>query len=97
MPAVLIEAGLCAMPTITCPVGEITEVVLHGRTGLVVPIGDQDAVTAALTRLATHPEEAAQFGRAARDHCLQRFTIDVVAEQWLAVLRRVAADDAPFK
>lgn len=89
MPAVLIEAGLCGLSSITCPVGEITEVVVDGVTGIVVPIGDQPAATSALARLARDPGEAHRLGAAARKHCLQRFSIEVVADQWLDVLRAV--------
>jgi glycosyltransferase involved in cell wall biosynthesis len=40
--------------------------VVDGRTGLVVPAGDQDALAARLTALAAAPELAARLGAAAR-------------------------------
>jgi glycosyltransferase involved in cell wall biosynthesis len=86
MPAVLIEAGLCSLPTITTPVGAITDVVRDGLTGLVVPIGDCAAFVDALAILIADPERRASLGEAAAVHCRARFTIEVTAPAWLAAL-----------
>ncbi len=88
MPAVLIEAGLAGLPTVACPIGAIEDVVVDGETGLIVPVNDVAALATALDRLAADPAMRERLGRAARLRCLQRFTIDVVAEQWSAVLSR---------
>ena len=40
MPATLIEAGLCGLPTISTPVGAIEDIIIDGETGRIVPIGD---------------------------------------------------------
>lgn len=41
-------------------------VIDHGRTGLIVPPGDEDALYGALVRLSSDPELTTQMGRAAR-------------------------------
>lgn len=89
MPAVLIEAGFCGLPTITCPVGAITDVVLDGDTGIVVPSDDVGATAGALEHLATDPARAKQMGGRAREHCLANFEIGVIAGQWTDVLQQV--------
>lgn len=90
MPAVLIEAGLCGLPSVSCPVGAIGDVVADGITGLMVPSDDVAALSEALTRLAADPALRERLGAAAAEHCRARFTIDVVAYQWAQVLRAAA-------
>lgn len=89
MPATLIEAGMCGLPSIATAVGSIDEVVLDGTTGIIVPCGDVEALVAALGDLAGNPDLRRDLGRAARVHCLTHFEIDVVARQWLTVLAAV--------
>jgi glycosyltransferase involved in cell wall biosynthesis len=86
MPAALIEAGLCGLPTVTTPVGAITDVVIDADTGFVVGIDDQAALDAALGRLIESAELRGRLGRAARLHCVERFTIDAVAPTWLRTI-----------
>ena len=88
MPAALIEAGMASLPTIATPVDAIPEVVVDGETGLLVPIGDQFSFEAAIRRLVDAPDTRAALGKAARQHCLARFSIETVAEQWGQLLDR---------
>ncbi|MEO6122945.1 MAG: glycosyltransferase family 4 protein [Ilumatobacteraceae bacterium] len=83
MPAVLIEAGLCHLSCVTTPVGAIADVVLGGHTGRVVPIGDQQAFTAAVRELAADETLRHEYGLAASEHCRANFTIAATAPAWL--------------
>ena len=83
MPATLIEAGFCGLPALATPIGSIEEIVLHDRTGLIVPVGDETALAAAVARLAGDADDRARLGAAAHEHCLAHFEIDVVADGWL--------------
>ena len=51
LPMVLSEASACGLPVISTSVGAIEEIVVHGETGLVVPVGDIAALTDALCQL----------------------------------------------
>lgn len=86
MPATLIEAGFCGLPSITTDIGSITDIVVDGETGLIVEPGDAGALRDAIRRLADDPVLAGELGRSARERCLARFEIDVVAAGWLEVL-----------
>jgi glycosyltransferase involved in cell wall biosynthesis len=88
MPATLIEAGLCGLPTVSTPVGSITDIVLHERTGIVTPIGDVAATTAAFERLRTDTALRTRLGDEAERYCLATFEIGVVATGWQAALER---------
>lgn len=86
MPAVLIEAGMMGVPAVATPVEGIVDIVLDGRTGHLVPVGDERRTAAAVASLASSGQDA---GRAAREHCTRRFEITPVAQGWQDVLDRV--------
>lgn len=91
MPAVLIEAGLTGLPSVTTPVGSITDVVVDEETGLVVPIGEEDAFTGAVRKLFDDPDLRRAYGAAARVRCEERFTIERTALEWCALLTDVTS------
>ncbi len=66
LPLVLPEAMSAGAPVVASRVGGVPELLEHGRTGLLVPVGDVDALAAALSRAATEPELFATMGREAR-------------------------------
>lgn len=86
MPAVLIEAGLCGLPAVATPVAAITDIVVDGATGRIVPIGDAKALADGIQQALGARSE---LGAAARRHCLEHFEIDVVAEAWERVIDKV--------
>jgi len=90
MPAVLLEAGLCALATVSTRIGAIPEVIVDGSTGLVVDPDDPVALAEAVTALLGDPPRRARMGAAARERCLTRYEMTPVAEEWESVLRRVA-------
>jgi glycosyltransferase involved in cell wall biosynthesis len=71
-------AGLCVVAT---PVGGIPDLVEHGRTGLLVPPDDPDALAATLDGLLADPAGAARLGAAARTRVRRGNDIDVVVDQ----------------
>jgi hypothetical protein len=72
---VLVEAALLAIPAVASRVGGIPEVVMDGRTGLLVPSDDPAALAHAATKLLRDPDLRHAMGQAAREHALARFTI----------------------
>ena len=86
MPGVLIEAGLSGVPAVATDVPGVRSVVADGQTGLVVGVDDLPAMTAAVAGLLCDPARRAAMGRAARDRCVERFTMEAVGTQWMAVL-----------
>jgi glycosyltransferase involved in cell wall biosynthesis len=88
MPATLIEAAFCGLPSIATPIGSIRDIVIDGETGTIVAPGDDEALGAVIERMATSPELRRELGEAARDRCRRFFEIDVVADGWLEVLER---------
>ena len=73
---VYVEAALLDKPSIACTSGGAPEVVLHEKTGLLVPPHDAAALAAAVNRLLDNRDEAAQMGRAGHEYVLENFRWD---------------------
>lgn len=88
LPTTLVEAAACGKPVVATPVGGIREVVVDGRTGLLVRYGDVGGLASATARLLTDKALADQFGAAALELARQRFDM----RTWAARLHAIYAD-----
>ena len=86
-PVALMEAMASGLPVVSTLHSGITEVVLAGRTGHLVPEGDVDALAGALLTLAREPDSWAALGRAGRDHVLAKYDVGPCTEQLVGVYR----------
>jgi glycosyltransferase involved in cell wall biosynthesis len=73
MPTVLVEALARAVPVVSTDVVGIGELVVDGRTGLLVPPEDAGGLAVAIDRLLTDPDLATRLGRAGRRLVAQRY------------------------
>lgn len=85
-----IEASACGTATVASNAPGLRETVRHGRTGLLVPHGDVEALAGALARL-LDPEVRDRMGRAARTMA-EAYTWDRAALAFEAVLESVATE-----
>ncbi|SMX24255.1 glycosyltransferase [Boseongicola aestuarii] len=60
------EASSCCLPVIVTPVGGLTDQVVDGETGLIVPEGDPNAMAAAMCRLSSDTKLMKQMGESGR-------------------------------
>ena len=83
---VYIEAQVCGLPIVStdCPGGP-REILLDGEAGLLVPVGDVNAVAGAIIRYLESPQLAAQHVAKGQES-LSRFQSDLVADKYLALL-----------
>ncbi|MCZ7589610.1 MAG: glycosyltransferase family 4 protein [Gaiella sp.] len=70
---VALEAMERGRPVVASTVGGLPEIVDDGRTGILVPPGDADALAAALVDLVRDPARAAAMGAAGRARALGEF------------------------
>jgi glycosyltransferase involved in cell wall biosynthesis len=68
-----VEASASGLPVIASRVGGLPEVVLDGKTGLLVPPGDIDALATAISRLLADPVLRVQMGQAGRQFVLEHY------------------------
>jgi glycosyltransferase involved in cell wall biosynthesis len=78
----VIPEGMAAgKPVIATNAGGPGEVIEDGITGLLVPLGDVDALCDAMLRLAENPEMRREMGEAARQVALRDYSIPVQARK----------------
>jgi glycosyltransferase involved in cell wall biosynthesis len=85
LPRTLVEAAACGLPLITTDVPGCREVVSDGVDGLLVPMGNSDALAQAIARLQDHPAFARQLGEAARRKARTQFDERIVIQRTMAV------------
>jgi glycosyltransferase involved in cell wall biosynthesis len=85
LPTALIEAAACGRAAVATAVGGVPEVVSHGQTGLLVPVGDVRALSAAIVALLSDRERRVTMGTAARVLAEERFDM----YRWARKLRSV--------
>ncbi len=86
-----LEAMSCEVPVIATEVGGVPEVVDHGETGFLFPVGDVDAMAAATVELLRDEPRRLEMGRLGRQRAIERFSEDRVVEMYRAVYAEVLA------
>ncbi len=88
VPQALAQAMACALPVVTTPVGSIEELVADGRTGVLVPPSDADALARALGALLDDPARARALGAAAHRHARERLGEEAMIGAMIEVFSR---------
>lgn len=91
LPRSLVEAAACGLPLITTDVPGCREVVSDGVDGLLVPMGNSEALAQAMARLQDDPAFARQLGDAARRKARAQFDERIVVERTMAVYAELCA------
>jgi phosphatidylinositol alpha 1,6-mannosyltransferase len=81
------------LPVVAPAAGGPLDLVDHGRTGLLVPPGDANAVREAVRALAADPERRAGYGAAGRA-AVEGRTWEAIGDRLLAHYAEVLADRA---
>jgi glycosyltransferase involved in cell wall biosynthesis len=82
LPVVLLEAARQGRPAVATAVGGVPEVVIHGKTGLLVEPDSPDAMAEGMITLLDDPRRAQRFGDAARQHFIANFSLDTCATSY---------------
>jgi glycosyltransferase involved in cell wall biosynthesis len=73
LPCSIVEAMTCGVPVVATAVNAVPEVVVPGRTGLLVPPGAPKLLGKAIAYLLDHPDEGSRMAGAARTQLGDRF------------------------
>jgi glycosyltransferase involved in cell wall biosynthesis len=95
MPGVLIEAGLSGLAVVATDVPGVRTIVNDGETGIVVGTEDREALIEATARMIGDPDQRSAMGRAARQRCVERFSLAAVGDRWLSLLDPWLGVDRP--
>ncbi|PZU09165.1 glycosyltransferase family 4 protein [Sphingomonas sp.] len=90
-PYSLAESMAIGAPSIVSDSFGNGEMVIDGETGLVVPIGDSEAMAAGILRLRDNPGALAEMGDRAYRRCAEWLDPDRVARETVALYRRAGA------
>ena len=89
-PNAVIEAAAAGLPILATRAGGTCDVVEDGDSGLLVPVGDEVAFSAALLQLAGDPELRARLGAAARQRVAANFSMDRMVAEFAALYEELA-------
>jgi glycosyltransferase involved in cell wall biosynthesis len=87
----ILESYAEGRAVVASDLGSRRELVHHGETGLLYPVGDTDALADAIATLSSKPHLAERMGRAGWEFVRQRHTPENHYEHLLALYERLAA------
>lgn len=87
----LIEAAACGLPCVGTRTGGIVDVIEDGRTGILVPPSDVDALGAAIASLLADPSLRSAFGAEGRARVHERFEVEASVDRYRALFQELAA------
>jgi glycosyltransferase involved in cell wall biosynthesis len=90
-PNAVLEAMAAGKPVVATRCGGTPEVVVDGKTGILVPPEDVDALAAALRTLAADPAKRLAMGAAGRDRASADFGVERLVKAYEALYNELAA------
>jgi glycosyltransferase involved in cell wall biosynthesis len=98
-PNASLEALAAGLPVIATDVGGAAEQVLDGKSGLLVPPANPEALSAAIVRLAGDKKLRQELSDAGRRHVLEHFSLEKMVSRYRGVIlgwrRQGTVVDAP--
>ena len=91
---VFLEAMAAARPIVAARAGGVPEVVVEGKTGLLVQYGNVDEIARAVHRLLADPDLRTAFGRAGQQRVDEQFTMSALVERVARLLQFLAQPTA---
>ena len=82
-----LEALSCGVPVVASDVGGLPELIQHGVTGYLEPVGDVERMAEAVLRLIQDPSRHQRFSDAARHDAIDRWKQQHVLDQYEAFFR----------
>lgn len=89
IPRILIEAASCSKPMITTDSSGCRDIVVHHKTGILVPASDASALTEAMSYIINSPSFLKSWGENARALVLEHFDKNIVIQKTLATYSRL--------
>lgn len=91
---VALEAMACGVPVVGSEAGGIPELVTHGSTGFLAPIGDSAAMADYTIRLLSDPQLAERLSSECISRAKEQFNSQRIMDQYLGIYQRVLKPDS---
>ena len=82
LPIALLEAMAAGRAVVCTKVGEIPRVIIHERTGLLVPPGEIDSLAASLIHLAKNKEDRLRLGKNGREVIIDNYSMGYMIKEY---------------
>jgi N-acetyl-alpha-D-glucosaminyl L-malate synthase BshA len=92
-----LEAMACEVPVVASRAGGLPEVIDHGRTGFLAPMGNVEEMAALAINVLKNDTLRAEIGRAARASVEQHFLPARIIPQYEELYARVLRESAPVR
>lgn len=91
---VMIEAMACGVPVVATATDGAREIVGDGVTGRLVPVGDFEAIAAAVCALLEDEDVRAEMGERARERAREQFSLERMVDATEAIYREALTERA---
>jgi glycosyltransferase involved in cell wall biosynthesis len=86
LPMVLLEAAATGLPIVATRAGGNDEVVMHGKSGVLVPVQDPSALATAMEQIMRmSDDQMISMRRAARQYVVATYSLDAIVSRWEAI------------
>ena len=85
-PVSILEAMSCSLPVVATDVGSVSQSVIEGRTGLLVPTKQTAPATEAWLKILQSPELASSMGIAGREHVISYSSLDSMTDSYVDLI-----------
>ncbi|PJF37059.1 MAG: hypothetical protein CUN49_02155 [Candidatus Thermofonsia Clade 1 bacterium] len=86
---VLLEAAAARVPLVSTANEGASDIIAHGITGHLTPIGDPDKLAEAILAVLQHPVRARQMAERAHEYVMNHFAPEKLTERWVKMWQRV--------
>lgn len=90
MSITLLEAMAASLPIVATEVGGNSEVVVHNKTGILVPSQDPEKMASAINELLTDCVKANEMGKEGKNRVLQKFSIENMVKEYQTIYNNLA-------
>ena len=95
MPRTIIEAMACGKPVVATDIRGCREEVVHGQTGLLVPVADVPSLARAITQIVSQPQMAQAMGALGRKRAEAVYNEQLVLDREMTAFRELMGERTP--
>ena len=93
----LVEAMALKKAIVASAVGGVPDVIQDGKTGLLVPSEDPQALAQAILQILRDPQKGAEMGEASSQDARKRYSLDTMVEKLESLYQRLLNDRGLMK